>query len=318
LLRRTAIAVLLASFASFTSTPARAEPRLKVAGICAGCLASVARGSDEKSEPAPLLVTLHGDWGPMAPELHAAWERVAAPRGIALLSLSCPADLGCKRSWWKWNGDPAWISEQIDRLAARHAIDRERVWLAGWSGGAAWMGMHAQELEPTFAALLFHGGGIWPSRAGCAPEKVPVFFLAGDQNPLHAHVLGLRKHYERCENEVSFQLLRGADHNDEWMVLNQRAGEVIDWLASKRRRTVAVVSAVAPPASAPVTVPPETTAPSPSMARPRPPQPSPLPPHAGCGCEVMGGAARAPWLVGIGVGLLGLLATRRAGRRRGV
>ena len=105
------LALTLATSALFAllAADARADKRSKITDVCAGCIASV----PDSPEPAPLLVTLHGDWGQMAPELYAAWERLAAPRGVALLSLACPTRLGCKASYWQWNGDPAWLDEQI-------------------------------------------------------------------------------------------------------------------------------------------------------------------------------------------------------------
>jgi MYXO-CTERM domain-containing protein len=289
---------------------------MKVTGICAGCIGSVARDSSSTSTPAPLLVTIHGDWGPMAPELHAAWERFAAPRGFALLSLACPSELGCKRSWWVWNGEPAWISEQVDRFASRHAIDRDRLWLAGWSGGATYMGMHTQELERTFAALVFHGGGRWPSRADCAPEKAAVVFLAGDQNPLHANVLGLRRHYEKCDNEITFTLLPGAEHAAEWSALDKHGGRIADLLATKRRRPVAVAAAAAAAAAADAQQDAEPSAvapPPPSPPVPPPTAPPPhaaVPPRAGCACDVASGSSSPSWLLAAGV--LALVARRRS------
>jgi poly(3-hydroxybutyrate) depolymerase len=310
---RFAGAITVAIVAILGSTQAKAAPRTKVADVCSGCLASVPSNGDQTAAAAPLLVTLHGDWGAMAPELHAAWERFTAPRGVALLSLACPSELGCKRSWWQWNGNPTWITDQIERLAARHPIDHERLWLAGWSGGASYMGMRTQELERTFAALVIHGGGIWPSRADCAPEKAPIVFLAGDQNPLHAHVLKLREHYEHCGNEISFMLLRGAEHTREWSALDKRGGEILDLLGTKRRVAAATPPATpAPPSPSPVAASGASTstpAPAPLGASP----PEPVRPRAGCGCDLAGAAPRSSsWMV---AAMFILLASRRAASR---
>jgi hypothetical protein len=267
------------------ASAADAEPRTKVLDVCKGCIASMPKDSDTKSTPAPLLVTLHGDWGAMAPEVHASWERYAAPRGVVLLSLTCPPELGCKKSWWQWNGDPAWIGGQVDRLASRVAIDRDRMWLAGWSGGATYMGMHTQELERKFAAFVFQGGGVWPLRAGCTKEKIPTVFLAGDKNPLHEHILVLRKHYEECGNEVTFFLLKGADHDGEWSSLDKRGKEVMEILWAKKKPIIAEAT----PPSAPA--PSETAAPVPSAAASQPPPvashpPEPVHPRSGCSCDL--------------------------------
>jgi predicted esterase len=293
---------------SFT-TGASAVPRTKVPGVCSGCLASVSGTGDTTNAPTPLLVTLHGDWGITAPELHAAWERFAAPRGIALLSLTCPVDLGCKRSWWEWNGDPTWITEQVARLAARHAIDPERLWIAGWSGGATYLGMRTQELERTFVGLVLHGGGHRPMRAGCAPEKSAVVFLAGDQNPLHERVLKLREHYEACGNDVTFTLLRGAEHEAEWRALDRQGGPILDLLATKRR--VAVASPP-PAATAPAPMVPAVTTPAP----PPPPPPERLPARGGCACELSTRAPGPPWLAGLALGCALAALTRACDRRR--
>src|SRR5258708_2851907 len=108
------------------ASAARADPDAHVTDLknepCAGCLASLPPGDD----PAPLLVVLHGD-GENASGLFDKWRRWTDPRGIALLSLACPTTEGCRGSWWRWNGDPAWLDEQIDRLSKRRVLDRQRL-----------------------------------------------------------------------------------------------------------------------------------------------------------------------------------------------
>lgn len=259
---------------------AEAAPRKTIAGVCEGCFATV----PDDAEPAPLLVTLHGDWGYMAPDLHRAWERFAAPRGVALLSLACPSKLGCKNSWWQWNGEPSWIVEQIDRLAALRAIDRDRMWIAGWSGGASYIGMRTQEIERTFAGIVIHGGGVWPWPDDCPAQKARVVFLVGDRNPLHKNGLVLRDHYTRCGNDLTFHLLQGAEHDGEWKALGEKGGAILDTLATARMTRpppVVVATASAGPIPTSPSSPAGTTAPAPAAApavRVRP--------VAGCGCDV--------------------------------
>ncbi|HSO37169.1 MAG TPA: PHB depolymerase family esterase [Labilithrix sp.] len=307
-----ALSAAAALVALLAASRARAEVRPKITDICPGCLATV----PQASEPAPLLVVLHGDYGFMAPELHKAWERFAAPRGVALLSLSCPSDLGCKRSWWQWDGDPAWITVQVERLASRHALDRERLWIAGWSGGASYIGMRTQELERSFAALVIHGGGVGPSRSGCAVEtaaRARVVFLVGDKNPLHDRAVRLREHYEACGNEVSWRLLPGAEHTGEWSGLDKSGGEILDLLATKRRiaskeqepRPAATVAA-SPPAAA--------SAPPPAPA-PTAQGPAPMPTRMGCGCHVTS-RSTTPAEAWLGVARAVVALRRRVWRRR--
>jgi poly(3-hydroxybutyrate) depolymerase len=115
---------------------------------------------------------------------------------LQVLSLQCPVDQGCKDSWWKWNGDPGWIVDQVAAVAKAVPIDPARIYLAGWSGGATYLGMHAPAWSAAFAAVVIHGGGHRPS-AGCPERPLPAYFLAGDRNPFHDRRLrrtGVRRH----------------------------------------------------------------------------------------------------------------------------
>lgn len=199
---------------------------------CTGCAASFPSGT----APAPLLVVLHGDSGHGPADLVKRWEPFAAPRDVGVLALQCPRDRGCKGSFWQWDGDPAWLLSQVEAFAGRHPVDHERMWLAGWSGGASYIGMRTQTFEDRFAAIVVHGGGIPPRASGCAREKTPVAFLVGSTNPLHGLAVRLREHYDGCGDEVRWSLLPGADHAAEWKALDDHGGAILDWLEDKRRR----------------------------------------------------------------------------------
>jgi dienelactone hydrolase len=200
--------------------------------LCAGCRLSVPDGTDK----VPLVVVLHGDYQPV-PTMHDAWRRIAVPRGVAVLSLACPASLGCKGSWWRWDGAPAWILGEIAKVEQRRAIDRDRLYLAGWSGGGSYMGWRAQELEQTFAAFVIHGGGMPPGIDACASEKVPVYFLVGDKNPFHHLAKRLRDHFQRCGSPVTWDLLKDAEHPQEWAALPSHGRKVMDFLLAQTKPT---------------------------------------------------------------------------------
>jgi hypothetical protein len=100
------------------------------------------------------------------------------------------------------------------------------------------MGLRAPELQRTFSALVYHGGGVPPPvSAGCGPELSarPVFFLVGDNNPLHALAVRLRDHHERCSDDVTWRLVPGADHAAEWKALATDGARATEWLLTKRR-----------------------------------------------------------------------------------
>jgi len=188
----------------------------------------------ELDAPAPLVVVLHGD-RETATAAAARWRAAVAKRGWVLLGLQCPAELGCKDSFWQWDGDPSWVADQVGKLERSIAIDPARVFLVGWSGGATYIGRHVQAWEPMFAALVIHGGGHEPYDDAC-PGHLPAYFLVGDNNPLHALMKGLRAYFDRCHQDVTWNLVRGGDHDGERRALDgKKAAAILDWLAARPR-----------------------------------------------------------------------------------
>jgi poly(3-hydroxybutyrate) depolymerase len=228
-------ALAFAIIASFSTEKAAAA----VTAPCADCVLLPANRPD----PAPLVVLLHGD-NESARARAAMWQKPLQARGIALLSLACPKDLGCAGSFWRWDGDPRWLAEQVEAAAKQIPIDRSRVWLIGWSGGASYLGYRVREIPPIFAALVFHGGGMAPrpreepdEAASCASPPLPALFLVGDKNPLHALVLALRKSLSRCAHELAWHLIPGAAHDGERAALAdpKRVAAVLSWLEQHPR-----------------------------------------------------------------------------------
>jgi poly(3-hydroxybutyrate) depolymerase len=182
------------------------------------------------------LVLLHGD-GESAAAVFDAWSSAAEARGIAVFAPSCPREEGCtSQSWWRWNGSPSWLTGQIDVFAKRRPFDADRIWIVGWSGGASYIGYRSQELERTFAAMVFQGGGMPPASEACAPSPASVYFLVGDKNPLHSLAVELRDHYATCGNDLTWTLLKGADHAGEWRALPSHRESILDWLVTRRRQ----------------------------------------------------------------------------------
>ena len=229
---RRAVALLL-GFSCLAPSAARAQ-RKGDAGtsgstveICKGCVTYLPAGEAK----VPLVVLLHGD-NQDPKTLAAAWLPPLRRRDIAMLAIQCPRELGCQGSYWRWNGEATYIRALVDKLGTLRAIDENRRWLVGWSGGASYMGYRTQDLEPSFAALVFHGGGMGPAREPCSDTARPVFFLVGDKNPLHHLAQGLRQHYGRCQQSVHWDLLAGADHGGEWRGLAGHIDGILDALVA--------------------------------------------------------------------------------------
>jgi predicted esterase len=211
--------------------PAAAQPAPAPRAPCAGCTLDL---PPARTAPLPMLVVLHGDRG-RADQAAARWRAAAKARGWALLSLQCPVALGCTGSWWQWDGDPAWITAQVDAVADQLAIDSDRVYLAGWSGGATYMGKHAPVWTGTFAAVVIHGGGEAPDEA-CPKSALPAYFLVGDKNPLHGLARELRGWFDDCAQELVWDLVAHGDHDLEDRALDRaKALHILDWLAARPR-----------------------------------------------------------------------------------
>lgn len=203
---------------------------------CAGCTLDV---YGDRAAPMPLLVVLHGD-RERASTAASRWRAAARQRRWALLSLQCPAGEQCQASWWQWNGDPRWVSDRVAEVAAQVPIDRERTYVAGWSGGATYLGLRAAAWHATFAAVVLHGGGMEPREEApaCPARTLPAYFLVGNGNPLHELARDLRDYFVRCKQDVQWDLIPGADHAKEALALDaKRALGVLDWLAARARVT---------------------------------------------------------------------------------
>jgi dienelactone hydrolase len=189
---------------------------------CAKCVLEVPSGDAKK----PMLVVLHGD-REHASDAAARWRAAAKASGWVLLALEVPEG----DSWWQWEaGDPSWVIARAEKVISDAHVDREHVYLAGWSGGATFIGAHVQAWEATFAGVVIHGGGRGPDTAACV-KHLPAFFLVGNRNPKHELAVNLRGYFEHCKQEVVWDLLEHAAHDEERKALTvKKATEILRWL----------------------------------------------------------------------------------------
>jgi polyhydroxybutyrate depolymerase len=129
--------------------------------------------------PAAVVVLLHGSGG-RGREMVRHWRPLAEAEGIVLVA---PSSL--EEDAWQLQADgPQLFHDILEDVAARHAIDRRRVYLFGHSGGALYaltLGLMQSEY---FAAIAAHGG-VWRDPAsfaavGLATRKIPVALFIGD------------------------------------------------------------------------------------------------------------------------------------------
>jgi poly(3-hydroxybutyrate) depolymerase len=193
---------------------------------CEGCTLDVPK----RHGRAPLLVIMHGDHE-RASVAADRWRHAARARGWAVLSLQCPCE---SESWYKWDGSPRWIRAQVDAVARKIAVDRDRIYLVGWSGGSTYIGKNAPAWSRDFAAVVIHGGGQPPDGDAC-PSHLPAYFLVGDRNPAFSAAKRLRAYLETCGQDVRWDLVEGANHRDEDDALDAgKARKILGWLDDHR------------------------------------------------------------------------------------
>jgi poly(3-hydroxybutyrate) depolymerase len=163
---------------------------------------------------APLLVLLHGSFGSSA-GIVGAWISLAQQEGVVLVG----PDAREKEAWQLRADGPEFIRALIDDVAARHPIDRSRIYLFGHSGGAVYSLTLSMLESQLFAATAVHAGA-WraPNEFRAAPyarRKIPVAIFVGDRDeyfPLFA-VRKTQKALERAGHRVSVTVIPGHTHS---------------------------------------------------------------------------------------------------------
>jgi poly(3-hydroxybutyrate) depolymerase len=223
---KTAVALLalLAASGDLSAAPRQAAP-------CRDCVLSV------PDHPAGLLVVLHGD-DTGASAAFIDWREAARRADLALLAPQCPSDRGCEGSWWRWalsaRHDPEWLDAQIAAVASAARIDR--VYVAGFSGGASYLAGWAPAHAGAISRVAFVSGG-YPATDRCPAQPLSTLFLIGGVDPMIAtYVRPLAAWLRTCANvEIAWRVVPRLGHAAMHAALrNGRAAEVVSWLVDSR------------------------------------------------------------------------------------
>jgi poly(3-hydroxybutyrate) depolymerase len=132
--------------------------------------------------PLPVVVLLHGS-DHVGTEMTDAWRSLATQLGFILVA---PNSL--HTDVWNLQSDPpAFLHAAVDQVAARHPIDRQRIYLFGHSGGANYAVVLAILDSGYFAAVGAHAGALDDDNDTLfryAQRKTPLALWVGDQDPL--------------------------------------------------------------------------------------------------------------------------------------
>lgn len=136
----------------------------------------------------PLLIMLHGCQQDAARfAAGTGMNRLAAARGFAVVYPE-QSPTAHPRRCWKWyepatqrgEGDIALIAGLTQALAARHAIDRNRIYACGLSAGAAMAQILALSHPGLLAAVGMHSGPVFGACRSAAGALRLMQYGAGD------------------------------------------------------------------------------------------------------------------------------------------
>jgi poly(3-hydroxybutyrate) depolymerase len=338
-MRRAPPIALAAGLGLLLAAPAaRALPgELRKDWPCAGCSTVLPAGASPAG-PRPLLVALHGDANgdpSAAAKVLRALRPASEEAGVILLVLRCPVEKGCRSgSFWRWmisgDHDGRWVGAQIDAVAASVPVDAARVYAAGYSGGASYLGWYVPTFPERFAAVAHIAGGV-PWGTPCPRCPVHVRFTLGVGDPmLVPYTRPLRDYYEACGgNEVVWETLPGVSHEGILGVVQGGKGSsLLAWLLEHRAgcaEASAGADAGSPSvsedagASAAVDAGAKVQEEAPtdagaSLRSAAPPTPAAQRMSPGCACD-LGGAARGAGSAMAALILGALIAGRRRARR---
>jgi polyhydroxybutyrate depolymerase len=175
---------------------------LTVDGIERRALVHVPVGYD-KSKPVPLLFMLHGMGG--SPEdcvIETGWVKKADAEGfIAVfpeatrLDMKRPAKFGSNNTAWNDGSrrfhsgeqnvnDAEFIRKLLDEMESRFLIDKDRVYVTGFSNGASMSFRVGIELSQRIAAIAPVSGALWFNKVQLE-KGVSLLYITGNADSIN-------------------------------------------------------------------------------------------------------------------------------------
>jgi polyhydroxybutyrate depolymerase len=207
----TAVATIV-SVAPQVTPPSAASSPPKARGLDAALHLPPNLASDAK---VPLLVMLHGlgSSAEMIEQL-TEWPKFAEDHGLAWIAPNGPVDQKGRRFW---NAGPsccnfdgvdvdhvAQLSELITRVTSSAPIDRERVFVGGYSNGGFMAHLLACEHPELVSAVISVAGSGPLARSTCkTPVSLQVLQIQGDADPIVTYEGGHLFKDEKLPEHVS-------------------------------------------------------------------------------------------------------------------
>jgi len=163
--------------------------------------------------PLPLVLLLHGS-GRNGQVMVDAWAALAAREHFIVA-----APDAYESSAWNIKADPPdFLHAVVDQVEAKHAVDRNRIYLFGHSAGAEYALILAIIDSHYFAAIVLHAGALMTDHAklfSYAGRRMPIAIWVGDQDPLFPldSVTATKKEFEANGFPIILSVIPNHDHN---------------------------------------------------------------------------------------------------------
>lgn len=170
--------------------------------------------AEERAEPAPLIVLLHGRGG-RAEDLADLWLPSAAAIGAVVVAPEAFTPLGRGFQWLKADDAVYRVRQAIEYAASLFPVDRRRVVVAGFSQGAHVALVAASRHPELFAGVIAIAAcdrdGVELQRLGTGPRP-RLYLAAGSEDPVHSECRRMAKRYRQMDFQVETRTYPGYGH----------------------------------------------------------------------------------------------------------
>jgi predicted esterase len=190
--------------------------------------------------PLPLVLLLHGS-GRNGQVMVDAWAVLAAKEHFIVA-----APDAYDPAFWQLKMDPPdFLHAVVDQVEAKHAVDRNRIYLFGHSAGAVYALLLAILDSHSFAAAAVHAGALQPDNYrlfAYAGRRMPIAIWVGDQDLLFPveQVTAAKKEFESNGFPIELEIIPHHDHN-YYVISDEMNGKAWEFLKKARLRQPEVV-----------------------------------------------------------------------------